>query len=208
MVYYAKAWFLAPLPASAARNDLQFQFNMLQYRHVEPKAVFNVLPSLRRHQWYLTPQLVTLALCDKGLDDRERELLAKTLFNTPRDHIANGRPDFPDVVIEIEAKSIPSLHRLVNKNSWLIFNLLGLDGKQEWLQTSCSMWHLFADFLKLREFSTNLSVTNDVAERGIRMISDFLNATNDETQRQALLQTVEHYREIVPNLNKKSLYNC
>ena len=53
------------------------------------------------------------------------------------------------------------------------------------------MWHLFSDYQKLNEFCTNLSVTNDVAEWGVRMIMDYLNCTQDETQHQALLQTVE-----------------
>ena len=47
---------------------------------------------------------------------------------------------------------------------------------------------------KLEESSFNLSVTNNNAERGIRIITDFLNKTKDKNLRQALLQTVEYFR--------------
>ena len=210
VVFYAKAWFLAPLPASAARNDLQFQYNMLRYRELEPMAVWKVLPSIKRHHWYLTAQLIPLALCDPGLETEERELLAKTIFNTPREHITTGRPDFPDMVWDNPSDKRPSLHTVVNSNSWLMFEILGLQKEQkpEWLQVPSSMWYLFADYRKLEEFTFNLSVTNDVAERGVRLITDFLNKTHDESQRQALLQTVEFFRELVPNMNKCSLANC
>ena len=49
LVFYAKAWFLALLPVSVARNDLQFQYNMLRYRELEAKSVWKVLPSIKCH---------------------------------------------------------------------------------------------------------------------------------------------------------------
>ena len=40
------------------------------------------------------------------------------------------------------------------------------------------------------------------------MITEFLNKTESEEQRQALLQTVEYFRSEVTDLTKKSLAKC
>ena len=66
-VLYAKAWFLSPLSTSAASNDLDFHLKILKFREMEPSLSFQVLQSIRRHLWYLTPQMITLALADPGL---------------------------------------------------------------------------------------------------------------------------------------------
>ena len=84
LTLYAKAWLLAPLSASAARNDLTFQMKVLQYREVEPKVAFEVLTVIRRHQWYLKGQLIPMALADLGLPVEEREELAGTIHSNPR----------------------------------------------------------------------------------------------------------------------------
>jgi hypothetical protein len=132
VVFYAKAWFLSPLPASAARNDLEFHSNMLKYRLLEPKAAFKVLQSVRRHQWYLTPQTIAFALSDPGMEVEEREQMAKTLFATPRLPINTGRPKVPELVWECEGKEVKrqQLYTLVTHSSWLIFDLLKLYGRQ------------------------------------------------------------------------------
>ena len=99
-------------------------------------------------------------------------------------------------LLEISIDQWPSLHSVVNSNRWLMFEILGLqkEKKPDWLQVPSSMWYLFADYKKLEEFSFNLSVTNNIAERGVRIITDFLNKTKDKNWRQALLQTVEYFR--------------
>ena len=68
LLYYYKFWFTTPLAASAPRNDLDFMSGVIQYRYKEPQVTFNVMKSCYRHMWYLTPQMITLALTDKGLE--------------------------------------------------------------------------------------------------------------------------------------------
>ena len=88
---------------------------------------------------------------------------------------------------------------LVTPDSWLVFQLLGLEGSQDWLQTPASLWKLFAEYRKLEEFSSNLPVCNDIAERGIHLMTDFIKHCESEDQRQALFQCVEFHRELVPD---------
>ena len=64
------------------------------------------------------------------------------------------------------------------------------------------MWELFADYRKLKNFILNVSVTNDLAERGIKLTTDFLHLCKDEDQLQALLQCVEQHRDLFPSYTK------
>ena len=85
---------------------------------------------------------------------------------------------------------------------------MSLSGPQDWLQLPCNMWIMFSEYRKLVEFATNLPVTNDLAERGIHLITEYINKSANEDQRQALLQVVEYHRSLVPDLTKKNLAKC
>ena len=208
VVIYAKAWLTSPLSTSAARNDLTFHCNVLRYREMEPKVAFRVLQSIKNHGWYITGQLVILALADFDLHVEEREEMAKVLHSLPRDTIQMGRPEFPALDWRNLVLARPRLGSLVNPSSWLIFDLLGLSGPQDWLQLPGHMWTWFSKYRKFVEFANNLAVTNDLAERGCHMITEFINKTANEDQRQALLRVVEYHRSLVPDLSKKNLTKC
>ena len=119
-----------------------------------------------------------------------------------------GRPEFPVLDWRNLVLARPRLGSLVNPSSWLIFDLLGLSGPQDWLQLPGHMWTWFSKYRKFVEFANNLAVTNDLAERGCHMITEFINKTANEDQRQALLQVVEYHRSLVPDLSKKNLTKC
>ena len=70
------------------------------------------------------------------------------------------------------------------------------------------LWENFEDFRKLRIFASNISVCNDIAERGIALMSAYINMAQSEEQRQALVQVVEFHRALVTNTNKSSLKKC
>ena len=70
------------------------------------------------------------------------------------------------------------------------------------------MWENFAEFRKFKDFAENISVCNDIAERGVALISAFINKAQSEEQRQALLQVVEMHRDQVVSTNKSDLNKC
>ena len=147
---------------------------------------------------------------DPTLSTEEKEDVAKVLFETPRpSNFKTGKPKFPDILFSA-THDPPKLSSFVSSDSWLLFSLLHLEGSQEWLQTPVHMWKVFADFRKLDTFVLNVSVTNDLAERGIKLTSDFLHLCRDEEQLQALLQCVEHHRDMFPSYTKEvfSRLNC
>jgi hypothetical protein len=95
LLFYTKYWFTTPLASSAARQDLDFMSGILEYRKVNPSLSYAVLRSTYRHLWYLTPQLITLALADTGLEDRTRQEMARELYSMDRNTTKTGKPNFP-----------------------------------------------------------------------------------------------------------------
>ena len=57
------------------------------------------------------------------------------------------------------------------------------------------MWEMFSDYRKLMEYLVNVSVVNDLAERGMHLITEFASKCEDKEERQALLQVVEQHRK-------------
>ncbi len=75
-----------------------------------------------------------------------------------------------------------------------------------WLAAPVMDWRCNPDFLIAEEFVKSVKVTNDVAERGVKLISDFAcYITTDPQQRAALLQCVEQHRRRFPSFEKKLL---
>ena len=204
-LFYAKAFFRCPLPSAAPHDDLKFMSEMVRYRTVQPAVAFQCLQSCYRHLWYLTPSMVVFALCDKDVTSAEKEDMAKLLFITPRmDKTELGKPSFPQIIFGVNG-SVPKLSSFVNEKSWLLFDLLGLTGKQDWLQTPQEMWVMFTEYRKLKEYVLNVSVVNDLAERGMHLITEFASKCQNKEEREALLQVVEQHRKQFPDFSKKTL---
>lgn len=206
-LFYAKLWFTTPLPCSAARHDLNFMSSILEYRSVNSKLCYEVLRSAYRHLWYLTPQLITLSLFDSGLEDKNKEGIARMLHCQERGEISTGKPIFP--LLEFGATAARNdMSSLVGPESWLLFDLFDITGPQDWLLTPASTWHFSPVFIELQEHANNLVVINDLAERGCHLATEFINRVDSEEQRQALFQVVENNRAMVKNTNKSSLKLC
>ena len=178
---------------------------MYQYKKYDSDVAEACLNSCNRHTWYLTPQLVVLCLADSNLPDSERALIGQVLFDTERPaRFPSGKPQLS----HLELKSfdeIPPLQSFISEESWLMFDLLGLVDDQEWLQTPVAMWEKFADYRKFCDSTKSLRVVNDLAERGIKLVSDFIHMCKNENQRQALLQCVEEHRKLFPDYTKNVL---
>ena len=142
---------------------------------MEPTVAFRVLQSIHNHRWYTTGQLVILGLVDTDLEADEREELAKVLHSSPRYPVQMGKPEFPAYDWRNEVLARPRLSSLVTSSSWLIFDILGLTGPQDWLQLPSNMWTMFTEYRQIAEFANNLPVTNDLAERGIHLITEYIN---------------------------------
>ena len=75
------------------------------------------------------------------------------------------KPKFP--IIDKNTK----LEDLVTPQSFKFFTILGL--KSDWLGKSPDMWKNDEDFNVANEFVNTVKVTNDIAERGIKIATDY-----------------------------------
>ena len=99
--------------------------------------------------------------------------MAKILHGNPRNHIDIGQLVF-SVLDWSGGIERPDLSVFIDSKAWLIFDLLELTGPQDWLLLSCNQWEIFSEYKQFKEFTSNLAICNDVAERGVQLISNFI----------------------------------
>ena len=75
-----------------------------------------------------------------------------------------------------------------------------------------SLWSLGSSLIFLdtlqevsKEYVINVSVVNDLAERGMHLITEFASKCRNKEEREALLQVVEEHRKLFPDFTKKTL---
>nr|XP_018901195.1 PREDICTED: uncharacterized protein LOC109033171 isoform X2 [Bemisia tabaci] len=78
---YAKYWFTAPSPTKAPYNDPLFLKNLLAFDSVNSTIRKNTVLKFRRHLWYLSEELVSLAFFDNTLPVSVKTSMAKSVFN-------------------------------------------------------------------------------------------------------------------------------
>ena len=129
--------------------------------------------------WYLDESWLPTVLVDSSVPDQEREAVAQALYSTPRPDNFKPRPIAPllskqPVHTESywpEDGSLPSLAPMVGQRTWHLFSILKMQGEEvEWLQQPAVSWRRSVGFWKLSVFLKYLSVVNDSAERGVKLI--------------------------------------
>ena len=108
---------------------------------------------------------------------------ARKLHSLERKKIVSGKPQFPQIIFSGEEINHPEMSSFVSCDSWLVFDILGLGGSHDWLTIPANLWSNFVEFKRLKEFFENISVINDVAERGVALITIYINKTQCEEQR-------------------------
>ena len=125
----------------------------------------------------------------------------------------DGHPDKPKKV-KLPANKVISmeLSDFVSKNTLLFFETL-LNEKitgitKRFLKSDPGTWNKNDEYVSARNIVKNLLVVNDIAERGIALMTRY-NAvlTHQEEQKQFLLQIMEnHYKKLPTNNFSKSRF--
>jgi hypothetical protein len=192
-LFYGKYFLQSALTAAAPANDLHFFYLMKKFSVIDPEAAKETIKSISRHLSYLTEELVVFSLFDDLLNYAEKTMIGKRLYHIDRPrNILPNKPKFPAIVWRDDEK--PLLSSFVGSKSWLLFNLLKLEGKQEWLNIPSEHWHNFEDFKKAKHFVDSFLCTNDSAERGIKLITDYKDSCFGIEEREYLAQVVEKHR--------------
>ena len=107
-----------------------------------------------------------------------------------------GKPHFPK---DIHLTS--SLSDFVSVDSWFVFRELELD--DSFLTCEVSEWATLPAYVDSKSKTKALNVTNDAAERLIKLGTDCLGAARSEEHFQNVQQVTENDRKENPNLRKR-----
>ena len=182
-------------------NDLQLYKSLFTYRKVNHVLADEALVVLRRHGWYLTPDVVMFSLFSDKVSSNEKSCISSRLLtyqSIAPDSYKLEKPKFPFIEEKTE------LVDLVSPLSFKFFKVLNTD--IAWLSMDPEEWEEDDNYKNTKEFVRTVKVTNDVAERGVKMASDYATLlTKDDTMRAWILQGVEKSRRTYPDFKKETL---
>ena len=211
-IFYPPHWFQCPLASEAAVNDLNFYKSLIDYVNVDKQVAEAAMRACLRHRWYLTEELIPLALCSRKLSDAELEKLGFSIYRKYQHHVAiierkAGAPLTPEKPRFPEITPDTSVSDLVGERSVIVFQRLKLSAYDvSFLKYARSKWCEFEGWAKLNQFANGLEVVNDIAERGVRLMEEYKDVlTNDEEQRKKILHCVEETKKIYPDFKKSTL---
>ena len=97
----------------------------------------------------------------------------------------------------------PSLDVFVGRKSWLLFHKLEANG--EWMDREVQNWSEDAEYRHIKGLLSDLKVVNDLAERCVKDVEDYANASSDKDHRDNILLVATDHRGIFQDLHKAAL---
>ena len=218
-LWHGPKFLKCSLAATAPANDLTYFYSMQALSEMDDsdfsKIGVQVSASIQRHTSYLKPSQVIFALFDEKSFSKERHNIASALSTIPRPdcsphYFKPGKvADVPLVcsVKECVGSSLclneagdyyppKSLASLVSVRSYLLFNLLKIEDLT-WLEAPVCLWGCFPTYVQARDFVMQLLTINDGAERGIKLMQELIDRTQDEVELQCLAQCVTQHRRVI-----------
>lgn len=195
-------WFLKSyMSDTATANDLMAYKSSYDIADEYPNLGAALTKSMGRHSWYLTEQLVVLAIADEDVEkDTKIQMIQKLLSVEKPANFDQKKPKLPELCRSTE------LIDLIGPESWILFHLT--DTPREELE----MW--ISDFKTpsyeaFKAFVKNLVFVNDCSERNIRLIQDFVHMYKSEDMKQNVMHVARSNRKKVDkNMPKSQLKNA
>ena len=181
-------WFNCPLAALAApHQDLKLVNNIKSFANVDLVVSAAALKAFSMHTWYLSGELIPfIALWDEDVTYEEKNLLADSINAsqcstssanmecTKRYGNGFGKPELPDVT----AGQHLSLSQFATADSTMFFRILSIP--TAFLAKPATQCEDNEDFALGSEVISELKVCNDSAERGVKLVADFLHLARVE----------------------------
>lgn len=192
---YTRAWIAAPLATEAPAGDLQLWVDLGNYQSIDPEISRAARKILENHLWYLSDELVGLALFSDLVTAAEKKKIVQGMTRQPGERKVRGDSSIllkPDVCLGDFAttRTADFLCRYNVDNTFL------LSAPQQWPEIE--QYRSGQARLKM------LRVVNDTAERAVKLFEEYNSLlTNDEEEKQLLLQVVEANRKAVPTETTK-----
>ena len=204
-IYYVKNWFLAPIASDAPITDLTLYKGMLEFYENDPDVSKAIIDKLNNHTWYMNQMFVPFNLFSNSVDERVKLKIAKKLLIVkPPPKYEMGFPN-PVRLPDNKKKGLQlCVSDFVGNESLFMFHMLGFN--YDWLRKPIRTWKNDSSYLEMERYVKTLLVCNDSAERGIKLVSDYIDIlTKDSVERQDLLQVVAEHRRQFPDFKKATL---
>ena len=122
--------------------------------------------AMHRHLWYLSDDLIGLALFDERVDEKEKIAIVQAM---------KTRPELNNSSRRLQGKHLNLQKPLSTRATVRSSNLIkGLLGRQTFLDEDVATWDSNPLYQLAKKRVVTLRVTNDVVERGIALIKRFL----------------------------------
>lgn len=203
---YCQWWFCCTVAIDAPWNSLTLYHKILKYRTVNELISNSAAKSFKRHLWYLSADMVPLALFSSKVPNAEKRRIADKLINmkpanplvSPLDRTGSGygKPNFPN-----EITLVSCLTDFIKVDSWFFFHILEID--DSFLALPVGEWSQSAAYQSALLYVGAVNVVNDVAERGVKLGTDYSRSARSEKHFQNTIQVVESNRKHIPNLRKR-----
>ena len=111
-------------------NDLSLIKSIKSYSLIDQQVSTSAMGEFKKHLWYLTEELIPLALFSSTLNDFEKRTAEEIKKHLPSHHSQNrfgassGKPQYPNLSPNIMEAS---LEHFVGKDSWSFFRIIKLD---------------------------------------------------------------------------------
>ena len=203
ILLYGQYFLETALTTSAPRLDMEFWRNAKRYECIDEDISDAVVRSVHRQMFYLTEELVMLALCYKHTSKEEKkELIYALLKQEYPQHFVPQKPLFKVDLLLNKQHDEPCLSDLVGPRSWLVFDLFDVDVM--WMQFSPEELSDNLEFLRFEKLLNCIICVNDVAERNVKNLY-----SKDPERRDRAVMVANYHRELVDfsKMSKAELSN-
>lgn len=205
VIVYVKGWFTAPLANRAPNHDFQFLKRLDNYKLIDLDVSQEAVLKFKNHLWYLNPEAVALSFFDDELEVEVKRKMVEALNTVEEDTTDRPTPKRIDVKLkDISHLCNQDLDYFVSVRTFDFFKRFNIDSA--FLTTDPSLWSMNKSYQNGLEIVKNLTVVNDVAERAVHLVEEYNNIlTNDNDQKQYILQILTEYRKVFPDARKQTV---
>lgn len=192
---YFYYWFKCPTLSDVPALTLKLYKDLKNWERIDRIGVQAAIRKLDLHLDYLTGRNVVLSFASKEVENEEKAEMAKKLMSFEKSEIDLGKPELPRVYHD------SNLHDFITEESWHFFSICNLD--HSFLSIHPTQWAQDESYLHFCKMVRTFTPLNDAAERAVKLGTDFHGSlAKDFDQHEAVLQSVEAHRRILPKPTK------
>lgn len=199
---YLKVWFKASVAIEAPMQTLTLLKNLHAYSNIDANVSKEALRKFCNHLWYLSPENVALAFFDPNITFDNKKRMVAALDNV-NDNDTKKIIALPNNVCHYVNKDI---EHFVSQKTLSFFERFNIP--MDFLEKDPKDWSDDTSYNVGLNIARKLKVVNDSAERAVKLMEDYNRVlSQNEEEKQFILQIVSEYRKRYPNSKKSTLIN-